>query len=138
MKRIISPLLLLVLCFSLVSCGAEKNDTPPTTTTGSSYQTIAPADVKALLDDGTAFTLLDVRRADEYAAGHIPGAENLPNEEIADTRPDSLPNLDATIVVYCRTGVRSREAANKLLALGYTDVRDMGGIQSWPYDTVKG
>lgn len=136
MKRILCLFTFLVLSLSLVSCGAQTNDTSTATTTPPPHQTIAPADVKTLLDDGTAFTLLDVRRPDEYAAGHIPSAVNLPNEEIGSTRPDSLPKLDATLVVYCRTGVRSREAADKLLALGYTDVRDMGGIRDWPYDTV--
>lgn len=134
MKRFLCLFTVLVLSLSLVACGTQKTDDPAAPPPP--YQTIAPADVKALLDDGTAFTLLDVRRPDEYAAGHIPGAVNLPNEKIGDTKPDSLPDQNATIVVYCRTGVRSKEAANKLLALGYTDVRDMGGIMDWPYDTV--
>ena len=83
-------------------------------------------------------TVADVRRAEEYAAAHIPGAINVPNEEIVDAPPAALPQLDATVIVYCRSGARSKDAADKLLALGYTNILDMGGILDWPYDTVEG
>lgn len=92
---------------------------------------------KALMDAG-GVTVVDVRRADEYESGHVPGAINIPNEGIGDSRPEALPDLDAALIVYCRTGVRSAEAAAKLAALGYTDISDMGGIVDWPYDTVTG
>lgn len=100
-------------------------------------ETITAEAGKALLDSGSV-VLVDVRRVDEYESAHIPGAILVPNESIGDTRPEALPDLEASIVVYCRTGVRSKEAAGKLVALGYTDVKDMGGISDWPYDTVTG
>lgn len=104
----------------------------------SPYQKITAEAGKALLDGGAALTLVDVRRVDEYEAAHIPSAINIPNESIDQTQPDALPDLDATVVVYCRTGVRSKQAADKLVEMGYTDVRDMGGISDWPYVTVTG
>ena len=74
------------------------------------------------------FILLDVRRADEFAAGHIPGAVNLPNEKIGTEEIASLPDKNQTIYIYCRSGNRSKQAADKLLALGYTSLIEFGGI----------
>ncbi len=99
---------------------------------------ISAAEGKALLEDTPGMMLVDVRGADEYEAGHIPGAILIPNESIGDQEPAELPDHDAPIIVYCRTGVRSAEAAKKLADLGYTAVYDMGGIQSWPYETAEG
>ena len=99
---------------------------------------ISAAEGKALLEDTPGMMLVDVRRADEYETSHIPGAILIPNESIGDHGPAELPDHDAPIIVYCRTGVRSAEAAKKLADLGYTAVYDMGGIQSWPYETVEG
>lgn len=85
--------------------------------------------------DGGGVTVVDVRRADEYATGHVPGAILLPNETISETAESVLTDKNAAILVYCRSGRRSAEAASKLIALGYTKVYDFGGILSWPYDT---
>lgn len=100
------------------------------------YRTIMPAEAKARIDSGDEITILDVRTKDEYNSGHIPNAILIPNETITDKMPDLLPNLDAEILVYCRTGNRSAQAAKKLIAIGYTNVFDFGGIIDWPYDTV--
>ena len=78
------------------------------------------------IDEG--YILLDVRRADEFAAGHIPGAVNLPNEKIGKDDIPSLPDKNQTIYIYCRSGNRSKQAADKLLALGYTNLIEFGGI----------
>lgn len=102
------------------------------------YHETTPEEVLELLDNGEDITLVDVRRGDEYEEAHIPGAILLPNEDIVKAKPDELPNEDATIIIYCRTGRRSKEAALKLIELGYTNVYDMGGINNWPYDTVSG
>lgn len=102
------------------------------------YQIISPQDAKMLLDGGKNVILVDVRRTDEYEEKHIPSAIHIPNEEIGNTRPKELPDQKATILVYCRSGRRSKEAVEKLIQLGYTDVRDLGGIADWPYDTVSG
>lgn len=99
---------------------------------------ITPADYKAKADAGEEMVLIDVRTAEEYAESHIPGAILLPNEDIGDTRPAQLPILDTEIVVYCRSGNRSAQAAKKLIAMGYTNVYDLGGFKDWPYETESG
>lgn len=101
-------------------------------------QAIAPADFYGWMTGKTVdYVLVDVRTESEYAAGHIPGAMLLPNEVIAGEAAEKLPDKNAAIVVYCRSGRRSAEAAQKLLDQGYTQVYDLGGIQSWPYETEK-
>ena len=94
------------------------------------------------IDAGTAIRLLDagkavavdVREPDEYAVGHIPGAKLLPLGEVNSRAAEVLPEKEATLLVYCRTGRRSAEAVQKLDALGYSNLYDLGGILSWPYE----
>lgn len=94
------------------------------------------------IDAGTAIRLLDagkavavdVREPDEYAVGHIPGAKLLPLGEVNSRAAEVLPEKKATWLVYCRTGRRSAEAVQKLDALGYSNLYDLGGILSWPYE----
>ena len=88
--------------------------------------------------EGGNVTIVDVRTEEEYREGHIPGAVLVPNETIGGTPPEALPDQDAELLVYCRTGRRSKEASEKLAALGYQNVYDFGGIADWPYDTVSG
>ena len=76
--------------------------------------------------------VVDVRRSDEYAEGHIPGAVLIPNETISDEPPERLPDPDQVILVYCRSGNRSKQAAQKLSAMGYTNVYEFGGVMTWP------
>lgn len=105
---------------------------------GDAYHMIDAEEAKAMLEEGGA-TLVDVRSNTEYEEGHIPGALILPKDDIGTQPPALLPDKDAAIIVYCRTGVRSKEAAKKLVNLGYTNVYDMtGGIEKWTYDTVTG
>lgn len=99
------------------------------------YHKISAEEAKAMMDKG-GVTVVDVRREDEYAAGHIPGSILVPNEGIRDTQPEELPDLDAVLLVHCRTGVRSKQASDKLLEIGYKNVYDFGGIVNWPYETV--
>lgn len=101
------------------------------------YHKIDAEEGKRMMDAGGVI-VVDVRTPSEYAEGHIPGAVNVPNEDIGSQQPDGLEDLDATLIVYCRTGVRSKQAADKLVELGYQSVYDMGGIVDWPYDTVSG
>jgi len=102
------------------------------------YHQITAEQAKKRMDENTDAIILDVRTQQEYDEKHIGGALLLPNENIKDTRPEQLPDLNAEILVYCRSGNRSRQAAEKLVALGYTAVYDFGGINSWPYETVAG
>ena len=99
---------------------------------------ITPAQAYERMNSGKSVIVVDVRRADEYAAGHVPGAILIPNEEIGSSVLEELPVLDAEILVYCRSGRRSAEAAEKLVKIGYTNVSDFGGIIDWPYETVAG
>ena len=103
---------------------------------GAQPQKITAAQAKALMDDGKPYTLVDVRTEDEFKAGHIAGAKLIPDTEIKDRAATDLPDKNARILVYCRSGVRSAGAARTLIDLGYTNVYDMGGIINWSYGTV--
>ena len=104
--------------------------------TGNTYTKISQeaAAESMLRDDG--HVIVDVRRQDEYDTGHIPGAVLIPNESIGNVRPQALPDPDQIILVYCRSGNRSRQAAQKLADLGYTNVYEFGGIMTWPGEIV--
>jgi rhodanese-related sulfurtransferase len=98
---------------------------------------ITPEEAREMIGEDDV-TLLDVRTQEEYDAAHIEGAQLLPYDAIAQ-RADELPqDKDAAVIVYCRSGSRSAAAAQTLVGLGYTQVYDLGGIQSWPYETVAG
>lgn len=101
----------------------------------SAYHKITAEEAKAMMDQGDV-TVVDVRREDEYAAGHIPGSILVPVEGIRDTPPKELPDKDAVLLVHCRTGVRSKQASDKLVEMGYKNVYDFGGIADWTYETV--
>ena len=100
------------------------------------YKKITAEEAKARIDSENEVIILDVRTEEEYKAVHIPDAILLPNETITDKMPDLLTDQNAEILIYCRSGNRSAQAAKKLIALGYTNVYDFGGINDWPYDTV--
>ena len=102
-----------------------------------SYQTISPSAAVELLVGEEPVILLDVRTQEEYAAGHIENAILIPNTELAGRAPAELPDKDALIILYCRSGNRSATAARDLADLGYTRVYDLGGIIDWPYEVVS-
>lgn len=106
-------------------------------TSASEYKKISSEEAKSRIDSGDEVFIIDVRTAEEYNSGHIPNAILIPNETISNKMPDLLPDLNAEILVYCRSGNRSAQAARKLLSIGYTNVYDFGGINNWPYETVK-
>ena len=81
--------------------------------------------------------VVDVRTREEYDGGHIENAVLVPNESIGSEMPEALPDKEATLLIYCRSGRRSKDAAEKLLALGYQSVYDFGGVIDWPYELVK-
>ncbi|MBP3754840.1 MAG: rhodanese-like domain-containing protein [Lachnospiraceae bacterium] len=94
-------------------------------------------EAKEVFETSGNYIILDVRRADEFAEGHIPGAINVANEDIGAEQPAELPDLDQVIFVYCRSGRRSKEASAKLAALGYTNIYEFGGILDWDGEIEK-
>ena len=125
-------LLILALSLFLAGCMVTK-----TSETSSSYKTISSTEAQQMIEDNKDALILDVRTAAEYESGHIPSAVNLSNEDIQAGKVDSLKDKSQLIMVYCRSGNRSRQAAQKLAELGYTNVVDFGGIQSWQGDIEK-
>lgn len=102
-----------------------------------SYKQISQEEAKRMMEQHEDLIILDVRRQDEYDEGHVPGAICIPNESIGTEKPVELPNLDQIILVYCRSGRRSKEAAQKLFDIGYTNIYEFGGIIDWTGDIVK-
>lgn len=99
------------------------------------YIDILPIDVKSKIDSKEEFILLDVRNLEEHKQRHIPNSKLIPVDKIEATVGDILEDQEAEIIVYCRSGMRSSAAARTLVKLGYTNVYNLGGINSWPYDT---
>ncbi len=108
----------------LAGCAAKSGDAV--------YRQISMEEAAALMAEAGDYVLLDVRRADEFAAGHIPGAINLANESISTEEIPELPDKVQLILVYCRSGNRSKQAARKLAERGYSSVVEFGGILDWP------
>ena len=108
--------------------GADESSTERNMRT---YQSITMEEAEKRFSEEGDYIILDVRRADEFAEGHIPGAINVSNEEIGTVQPKELPEPDKTIYVYCRSGRRSKEAAKKLCEMGYTNIIECGGILDW-------
>lgn len=139
---ILLAVVLIALPFFLFSCGpgkAAKNSSDSQATgSAAKYHKMTAKEAKAVMDGDEDYILLDVRTSAEYEESHIEGAILIPNNEIAAQAESVLPDKDATILVYCRSGNRSSRAAKELVSMGYTEVYDFGGIMSWPYETVSG
>ena len=102
------------------------------------FRTSDMEEALSLFETGGSFLFVDVRTPDEYAQGHIPGAVNIPKDTIGEEPVPELPDPDQTLLVYCRSGVRSLAASEKLAAAGYTHVVNIGGIQDWKGKTRRG
>lgn len=126
MKKII-PILL--ACFLFVGCAASEKD--------SGYRQIDMEDAMVMMEEESDYMILDVRTPEEFADKHIPGAVNIPNETIGTAEIPELPDKEQLILVYCRSGNRSKKASGKLAALGYTNIVEFGGINDWPGETVS-
>ena len=127
-NRFLLMLLTLALPFGCVGCSDGGS---------ASYDQISGAEAKALMDSESGYIIIDARTQEEYDEGHIPGAILIPEYEIADRAEKELPDKDQLILVYCRSGRRSKIAAEELVKLGYTNVKEFGGIIDWEYDIVK-
>jgi len=121
-----------IAAMALVACSQSASSN------ATGYTTIQPSAAKEMIDDG-AVTVVDVRTQSEYEDAHIENAVLVPLDTIGDTDIAALPDKDATLIVYCRTGVRSAQASAALVKLGYAHVYNMdGGITSWTFGTVSG
>lgn len=125
-------LMITLSIFTLAACG-DKNDKGETLT----YEQISAEEAKAIMDTEKEYIIIDARTGSEFAEGHIEGAILIPEYEIAERAEKELPNKDALILVYCRSGRRSKIASEELVKLGYTNVKEFGGIIDWPYEIVK-
>ena len=114
-----------------------KKDTPEDMTGKAAYHKISAEEAYEMMSSQEVVVVVDVRTREEYDGGHIENAVLVPNESIGSEMPETLPDKEATLLVYCRSGRRSKDAAQKLLALGYQSVYDFGGVIDWPYELVK-
>ena len=129
MKRLKKFVLMILSIVLLTSCSSSKNT--------SGYRQISMNEAVKMMKNEKNYIILDVRRPDEYAEGHIPGAINVPNEDIGTAEIPELPDKAQLILVYCRSGRRSKEASEKLVKLGYTNIVEFGGILDWTGEIEK-
>ena len=127
MKRIIPILMALPLLSGCATQSTEKT-----------YRQITMEEAVTMMEEETGYIILDVRTAQEYSEKHIPGAINIANESIGTEDIPELPDKDQLILVYCRSGNRSKQASEKLVKLGYTNIVEFGGINDWTGETVSG
>lgn len=128
MKKLI---LILLSALMFTGCAGTSNHQRNT------YRSIAMDEAVTMMEQENGYIILDVRRPDEFAAGHIPNAINVPNESIGTDEIPELPDKNQLIMVYCRSGRRSKEASAKLVKLGYTNIVEFGGILDWKGDIIS-
>ena len=129
MKKLLFLLLAVML---LTACGqAKENDQE------AAYMNITAEEAKAIMDSEEGCIILDARTQEEYDQGHIPGAVVISHEEIAEKAEEMLTDKDQLILVYCRSGRRGKITAEALVGLGYTNIREFGGIIDWPYEVER-
>ena len=126
MKKLIFLLLAVMM---LTACGQDKENDQ-----GAIYVNITAEEAKQIMDSEEGYIILDARTQEEYDEGHIPGAIVISHEEITEKAEEMLPDKNQLILVYCRSGRRSKIAAEALVELGYTNIKEFGGIIDWPYE----
>ena len=132
MRKIVCKVLSALLCiFSFVGCNQKE------TTMKNTYEQITPAEAKGIMDTEQNYIILDVRTEEEFAEGHIKDAILIPDYEITEKAESVLMDKEQQILVYCRSGRRSKNAASQLVELGYSNVKEFGGIIDWPYEITK-
>lgn len=148
MKKILC-IISILLCILLTACGNNSSigiiggaDGPTSIIVSEKgekamYEQITAEEAKKIMDSGEEHIILDTREQDEFDEGHIPGAILIPYTEIENEAEEMLPDKDKLILVYCRSGRRSKIAAESLAKLGYTNIKEFGGIIDWPYEIEK-
>ena len=140
MKRLTRILLPAVIAMTavliLTGCGSSADD--KTAGDKKTYRQVSPEEAASMMEEETDYIILDVRTQEEYETAHIPGAICIPNETIGTGEIPELPDKDQLILVYCRSGNRSKQASEKLAKQGYTNIVEFGGINSWTGETVSG
>ncbi len=148
MKKILC-IISAIICIFLTSCGNDSSivviggaDGPTAIIVSEKgeknmYQQITAEEAKKIMDSGVEHIILDTREQDEFDEGHIKGANLIPYTEIESNAEEMLPDKDKLILVYCRSGRRSKISAESLANLGYTNVKEFGGIIDWPYEVIK-
>ena len=129
MKKFFAILLTLSFLILAVSCG-KSQESPKVV-----YMNINAQQAKEIMDTETGYVILDVRTQEEFDSGHVPGAILIPDYEIKEKAPQVLTDKNQKILVYCRSGRRSKLACEELVNLGYTNLYEFGGINDWPYET---
>ena len=128
LKGLIIVLSILLSLFGLTACQGENNNT---------YEQITPQKAKTIMDTESDYIIIDARTTEEFEEGHIEGSILIPEYEISKRAEKELPDKEQLILVYCRSGRRSKIASEELVKLGYTNVKEFGGIIDWPYEIVK-
>ena len=129
-RRIVSIVAAMVFLLALSGCGAAEKE-------GSVYMNINAEKAKEMMEGLEKFVLLDARSEEEFSEGHIPGAIVIPHEEVSERAENEIPEKDVPVFVYCRSGRRSKIAAEALVSLGYSEVYEFGGIIDWPFEIEK-
>ena len=129
LKGFVLMLLISLSLFGLTACQDGENN--------ATYEQITVKQAKTIMDTETDYIIIDARTEEEFAEGHIENAILIPEYEIAKRAEKELPDKDALILVYCRSGRRSKIASEELVKIGYTNVKEFGGIIDWPYEIVK-
>jgi rhodanese-related sulfurtransferase len=129
-KGLIIMILISLSLFGMTACDGENGK-------ASTYEQITAEQAKTIMDTEKDYVIIDARTEEEFAEGHIENAILIPEYEIANRAEKELPDKEQLILVYCRSGRRSKIASEELVKLGYTNVKEFGGIIDWPYKTIK-
>ena len=127
LKGLIIMILISLSLYGMTACGGENN----------TYEQNTPQEAKTIMDTESEYIIIDARTEEEFSEGHIENAILIPEYEIAERAEKELPDKEQLILVYCRSGRRSKIASDELVKLGYSNVKEFGGIIDWPYEIVK-
>ncbi len=135
-KNYVAAFMLVLVAFFAMACASGEKSSESSDGNEGSYKQITQDEAKEMMEKDDGHVIVDVRTIDEYKSGHIPEAINIPNEGIGSEQPDELPDLEQIILIYCRSGNRSKQASEKLAKIGYTNIYEFGGINDWTGETV--